>query len=239
MTDPLQPPPPPYEPPPPGPPVGDSPLGNPWDRRDELGFGNALIETIKLFVVNPTEGFAQTRRQGDFASPLLFAVIIGWVCAVIGQIWSLMFQSTWMSFMPPEFQQQMGAAAVGAGAQFLISVILAPIFIAIAAFIWSGILHVFLMILGAASEAGFEGTFRAYSYSAVASLAQVIPIIGGLIALFWLIVLQVIGISTLHRTSTGKAAAAVLLPIALCCLCGILVAVMLGASIAGALSSAQ
>ncbi len=255
MTDPGS-----YPPPPPGPPPGDlyggppayggpppsgppfaGPAPLPWEDRQRLGFFPALIETIKLLVTKPAEAFARARESGDYLSPILFAVIVGWVMTIIGQMWSLLFQSSWIAMLPPEMRDQIGPMMATGGASFLIAVILAPVFILIGLFIWSGILHLFVMMLGAhkQSSSGFEGTFRAVSYSYVSSLAQVIPLVGGLIALVWNIVLMVIGLVRMHRTTQGKAVGAVLLPIALCCVCVIVVMIFAIGSLAAAFSNMQ
>lgn len=228
----------PGEPPPGAPPPAAAPL--PWEDRQRLGFVNALIETIKLLVTAPGEAFRRVREKGDFVGPLLFAVIIGWAMAIVGQIWSLMFQSTWISFLPPEMRDQIGPMLAGSAVGFIVTVILAPVLVTVGLFIWSGIVHLFLMLVGGTgnSTAGFEGTFRAASYAQVASLAQIVPILGGLIALVWGIILQAIGLATLHKTSQGKAAAAVLLPLVLCCVCAGVVVALVGASVIAALSQA-
>gem|GEM_PF-2831126 len=43
---------------PPPPPVGD----NPWERREELGLGKALIETVKMVITNPVGLFSSIRK---------------------------------------------------------------------------------------------------------------------------------------------------------------------------------
>ena len=68
---------------------------------------------------------------------------------------------------------------------FVATVILAPILVIVILFIWSGIVHLCLMLVGGtgSSTSGFEGTFRAISYAQVASLAQIVPVAGGLIGI--------------------------------------------------------
>lgn len=257
MTDPgsthTPPPEPPAPPAPPAPPSGDlygGPPGGPpaatlaplpWEDRQRLGFFPALFETVKLLVTSPTEAFARARESGDYMSPILFAILIGWVMAIISQIWNLLFQSTWVSMMPAEMRGELGPMMATSGASIIGAVILAPVFILIGLFIWSGILHLFVMMLGGHKESssGFEGTFRAVSYSYVSSLAQVIPFAGGLIALVWNIVLQVIGLVRMHRTTQGKAAGAVLIPIGLCCVCVIVLVIFAIGTMAAAFENMQ
>jgi hypothetical protein len=197
------------------------PGGNPWEQRDSLGFGQAFIEGVKAFIFNPGAAFDQTRRTGDFAGPLIFAVLLGWIGAIFGQLWNLVMQGSMMSMMPAEFQDQMGLYMMGGGGSLLMTMVLAPIFCVIGLFIGTAIMHVCLMVVGglSASQSGFEGTFRVLSYSSVAQLANVIPLLGGLVGLVWTIVLFVMGSVRLHSTTQGKALAAALIPVILCCVC--------------------
>ena len=66
-------------------PTAGGATGNPWDRRSERGFVAALVDTVKLFVTAPGQAYAQTLEKGDFAGPLIFAVIVGWIGTAIGQ----------------------------------------------------------------------------------------------------------------------------------------------------------
>jgi hypothetical protein len=87
------------------------------------------------------------------------------------------------------------------------------------------------------SDTGFEGTLRSLAWSSTAQLGQLVPFAGGLIALVWGIVLQTLSLATFHRTTQGKALAAVLTPILLCCVCIALFAASLVALVAGGLAS--
>jgi hypothetical protein len=46
----------------------------------------------------------------------------------------------------------------------------------------------------------------------------VIPFLGGLIGAVWALVITIIGLAQAHGTSGGRAAAAVLVPLGVCCL---------------------
>ena len=241
MSEPGYPPPPSEPPPPPGDLYGGPPPGGaavaplPWEDRERRGFFPALIETVKLLITSPTAAFARARESGDYLSPILFAVLVGWVMGVIGQLWGLLFQGAWLSMFPAEMRDQMGPMAASSAVTFIITLVILPVLIVIGLFIWSGIVHLCLMMLGGhkQSTSGFEGTFRSISYSYVASIAQVIPVFGGFIAVVWQIVLEVIGLVRMHRTSQGKAVGAVLIPIVLCCVCaGVVVALFIGSIMA-------
>ena len=86
--------------------------------------------------------------------------------------------------------------------------------IAVSVFIGSGILHVMLLILGGAAR-DFEATFRVVCFAEAPYIIGLLPFCGQFIAGVWWIVLCIIGLVHAQRTSGGKAAAAVLLPIVL------------------------
>lgn len=237
MSEPYNPP---TAPPPSGPPAYGRP-GLPWDREKS---GNALVDTAKKLITAPGEAFAEVREKGDYMSPVLFAVILGTVGAVFGQIWNLVFggaMNAWMiGMMPPEMRDQMAEAMAPTVAGVVFGIVLAPIFVLIGVFVGGAIYHLFLLLVGGTKEstAGFEGTVRSVSYASVAGLAQIIPFAGPIIAIVWGVVLNVIGLSRIHRTSTGRSLAAVLLPWVLCCICIAILVVTMGAAIGAAIAGA-
>ena len=215
--------------------------GNPWERRDELGASQGFLEALKLFIVSPKEAFAQTRLLRDYGSPLLFAIILGWVGILVGKVWETLFGLSVLSAFPPELQEQIPFLVGGSTIGIVLSLILAPIYIVVALFIWSALLHLCLVLVGGLKEskAGFEGTFRVVSYSTVGQLGSFVPFFGGFIVLVWSIVLGVIGITSLHKSSQGQAIAALLIPLALCCLCVFFFVMTLGAGLMAAFGAAS
>lgn len=250
MNQPLDPPSPPAgqppasPPPPGGPPAGGRP-GLPWELAKDF---NALLETAKLLITAPGQAFARAREKGDYASPLLFAVIFYVIGAIFQQFWQLLFgPASWMRYMnqmgdvPPEVREMLrGLGATPGPVALVFGVILAPIIGIIVLFVISAIVHLVLQLIGGLREstAGFEGTFRVLSYGQIAQIATVVPIAGGLIAFVWGLVLYVLGLSSLHRCSQGQALAAVLIPLAVCCICVILAMVLFAGSIAAMLGAA-
>jgi hypothetical protein len=209
---------------PPPPSGGGGRQGNPWENREELGFLQGLIEGVKAFVTAPGATFSETFKSGDMASPLIFAVILSTAMALVGQIWAMMFGASLLAALPipPEAEGMLGMLAVGSGFSIISVFIITPIFTAIGVFIGGAILHLMLMMVGGlnSSDAGFEGSMRTVAYgSSVGQLAQIVPIIGGLVSMVWTVTLLVIGAMRLHDTTQGKAITAVLLPVVLCCVC--------------------
>jgi hypothetical protein len=178
-----------------------------------------FIAAVQAVVLRPVDFFRGILRQGDFINPLIFAIICYEVAAILGGLLRLV---------------GIGATNQGFGG-FIASIILAPIFAAIGLFIGAGILHLLVMLIVGSRNSGFEATFRVGAYAAVTSLVSWIPFIGGILALYG-IYLAIVGIREMHNTTTGKAALVVLIPVAVALVIGLVLAVVIGAMIFGALS---
>ncbi len=209
----------------------------PWEDRGVSSF-DALLQTVKLLAVNPGEAFRRMPLAGGVGRPLFYAIVIGWISIAFGVFWNVLLQGMWLPFMKSaEDLAGMGAAyglTVGWG---LLMVVLAPLFVIIGVFIAAAVLHVMLMILGGA-ESGFEATVRVVCYTQTAQLAGIVPLCGGIVALIWTVVLYVIGLSTAHRTSPGRALVAVLLPAVMCCIVAVVFTLVIG-GLAGLAASQQ
>jgi hypothetical protein len=99
-------------------------------------------------------------------------------------------------------------------------IILSPIFTLIKMFLVAGVLHVVLLMFQAGGR-GFGATLTVVAYSQGVFLVAAVPQCGGLIAMIWQLVILIVGLAAVHRTTTGKSAAAVLLPgvLCICCAC--------------------
>lgn len=199
----------------------------PWEDPERSAF-DGLFETVKLLAFAPGEAFRRMPVSGGIGRPLFYAIVLGWVSIAAAVFWNVLLQGVSLPFM----QSMEDVAGMGAMYGFtigwaLLMVVLAPLFVIIGVFIAAAILHLMLLMLGGADN-GFEATVRVVCYVQTAQLAGIIPFCGGIIALVWTVVLYVLGFSTAHRTSQGKALVAVLLPVVLCCVFTVFVAVLAG-----------
>lgn len=200
------------DPPPPG---AEGPVRGDcaWERRRSWLDLPALLEMVRAVLIEPGDTFRRMRLTG-LGPPLLFALLTGTLVAVAGLFWNLAFQSlgVWQSrFALEEYTLSTGLLVAAAVAS--------PLLVILATFVSAGILHLCLMLTGGARN-GFEATFRVYAYVYGATvLFQLLPCCGGLIYLVWSIVGQTIGLVEMHRTTTGRALLAVLLPLILCFSC--------------------
>lgn len=209
----------------------------PWEDPNR-SFFDGLFETVKLLALNPSEAFRRMPVTGGIGRPLFFAIGVGWVSIAVAVFWNVLFQGMWMPFMESmDDMAEMGAMTGFTIGWAFVMVVIAPLFIIIGVFIAAAILHLMLMIVGGASS-GFEATVRVVCYTYTAQLAGMVPFCGGLIASVWSVVLYVMGFSIAHRTTQGKALVAVLLPIVICCVMGVVVLMIVG-GIAGLAAATQ
>jgi hypothetical protein len=182
----------------------------------------ALVDTTQQVLLHPREFFTQMPVSGGVGSPLLYAVILGYLGLVATTLYGLVFNSligpSLHRFGPRtadlERLQALFEGWVGAVAQLVTG----PLWIVVGAFVGAGILHVILLVLGGATR-DFEATFRVVCYGHALNILAVLPFCGTFLAVGWWIVTATIGISVVHRTSTLTALCAVLLPVFVCCCC--------------------
>ncbi len=214
--------------PPPPPAPSAQPL--PWE---EPGYPplEALYESAKLVLLQPRQAFSRMSQEVSLGKPVVFAVIFGWVGAIAAQLYQLVFRSTLASLVPPLFAKK---DLVFSQVFSFVFTLTAPIWVLIGLGILTLVLHLFLLVFGAANR-GLETTFRVLAYTEAAQIFQLIPVFGSLIGMLWWLFVAIPGLAAAHHSSTGRAAAAVLTPVALCCVCLVALLVLLGAGLVAAL----
>ena len=198
----------------PPPPPAPSPI--PWEDPGRVGFVDRFVETVKLLATAPAEAFARMPTAGGIGQPLFFAIVVGWIGIAVYSVWMLLLGGMSLPFLD---QVDLGAAGAMFGLSsglMVVFLVLAPLLIVVGVFIQAAILHLMLMLVGGANQ-GFEATARVCSYAQASQLAQIIPFCGGLLSAIWSVVLLIVGLSTAHGITRGKAALAVVLPVVVCC----------------------
>jgi len=204
-------------------PSAATPTGLPWENRETLGFGSALLATITMVLTRPTEAFTVMKRNGGFGDPLLYTVILGTIGGVVSFFFSMIGQSMGFGTGDGGF-----SLLLGAGGGTAVMLIFLPVMIAVGTFVWSGVIHLCLMVLGSAKQS-YETTFRVVAYGGgSANVFQLVPLCGGMIAGIYALVLYCIGVARAHEIDTGRAVAAVLLPLVVCCGAGFVLLMMIG-----------
>jgi hypothetical protein len=215
-------------PPPIEPPSSPPPEVIPWEQPGRPWAG-ALIETVRLLVTSPRAAYERVPVRGDVLRPILFALILGWFGLVLSSMWELTLGNAMRGIMP----RPPGDAATPPRVLYFAMMLLGPLVAACVLLLSSALMHVALLLVGGARN-GFVATLRAASYAQAANVGMILPFCGGLLATVGLVVLEVIGLSVLHRISLGKAILGVLLPAVACCACVATLAAMFGAALMAA-----
>jgi hypothetical protein len=200
-----------------------------WERRKEIGWIKAYWATVKQSLFDPMKFFESVPAQGGLESPLIYGMISICVGIIFTALYQLLFQSFGFFFqllVHRTKEMVLGAGLYGTIA--LVMVLSSPIQAFIHLFLYSGILHLFVMMVGG-NKKGFEATFRAFAYSQGMQLFQVVPFVGPLAGLIWFFILYIQGLKKLQSCSNGQAAAAAFLPLVLCC--GLMFILILGIAV--------
>ncbi len=189
-----------------------------WEQREQVGFFKGFWESLKLSMLEPSRFFDSVPVGGNYSSPLIF----GMICISLGVFFSTIYQLFFQGFgallqhfvgLPVKEVLLNASFSMFIGIGLLIA---APISSLINLFLYSGIYHLFLLLLGSGKNR-YEATFRVYAYSQGPQLLQLIPLVGFLAAFIWQYVILVIGFKKLQQASTGQALGAALLPLVLIC----------------------
>jgi hypothetical protein len=198
----------------PPPPAGGEPAVTPlpWEQPGYPAL-EGLYETAKLVLTSPGQAFARMSPTGSLGRPLLYAVIFGWVGIIAGQAYNIAFRSAMQNLIPGMNRGFHLPLAVS-----ITMMVLAPLFVLIGVFVWSAIVHLFLMLVGGATT-GFASTVRVVCYAGTVQVLQIVPFCGWLIGFVWAMFLYIIGLAIAHRTTQGKAAVGALGCPLTCCAC--------------------
>lgn len=195
----------------------------PWERRKELGFFPALVQTWVEATLRPTEFFSKLAPGGGIGPAFGYAVIVGSIGSIFSSLWMRLYEGA-LGFPQGGVHAPLGLQLIGV-----------PFAIAVGLFIGAAILHVGCMVFGCASR-GFDTTFRVLSYSVGPLILGVLPFCGSFAGFVWTVVLVVIGVTHVQQTTTGRAVGAVILPLLLpiACACALALFLGMGAALIGA-----
>ncbi len=183
--------------------------------------GQSFVGTVREMVTRPAGFFRGIARRGDYANPLIFALICTVISTAIGGFLGILYATLGI-----------GGTGVGeAAGAFVASMFFTPIILAIGLFVGAGILHLLVALIIKPAETGFESTFRVVSYTNVTELVAWVPVIGPLVAAVGSVMLAIIGVREVHETTTGKAALVVLIPAAVALLVVLFLIVVVGVAI--------
>ncbi len=174
-----------------------------FDLTDPL---RSFVETTVQVVRQPASFFAQLPRRAGYLNPAVYAI----ACIVISALLSLI---TYLVTGVPPVANIFGLTDPASSPEVLILLdTLGSSLLGI--FLGAAVTHVAVRIVVGHENSGLQATFRVMAYSAALLLLDWIPYVGWVFTLYSIYV-TVVGIREVHRTTTGKAVGAVLLPLLL------------------------
>jgi hypothetical protein len=210
-----------------GPPPSEPLNLPPWEDRGRYTLLTGFLETIRLVMMEPRTFFKDHPVRRNILPPVLFALLMGVLGAVVEWSWSRVFSDlqssldTLLGQYETSGQQGVSPALI----EFLekqgetLGMLISPLTVLIMLFVLTGLIHLGVMFATKNRDRGFEATLRVVAYSEALNILILIPGCGGLIALFWGLAVKVVGLRELHGLGTLGALLAILLPLLLCC-CG-------------------
>jgi len=194
----------------------------PWDLPQTGEGPSAFYATIKNSITDPVSFFDSVGKGEGFLRPWLYAVIISIIVFACVAAYQAGFAALQFGTEIADAIKRvvLPSSMLSAPLMIVFFLVLAafvmPVATTVGLFIQAGLYHLGLRILGSAKR-DFSQTFRTVCYSFGPQVFQVVPIFGGLIAGFWVIVLNIIGLKVVHDTTYARSAITVFLPLIICC----------------------
>lgn len=178
---------------------------SPWEDRGRIGLWPGIYRSFLGVLLSPVSFFRGLAPQGGLREPLALGLLFGSLGAMLSLFWDFV----------------LGALGVGGGLNVLASrnsiallfpllMVLSPILVGVALFVMSGLVHVLLRAVRDGRH-GFEGTFRVVAHGQATQLFGAVPLLGGLIASLWFVVVLIVGLREIHETTYTRVALAFLL----------------------------
>lgn len=198
----------------------------PWPPGEDDSVLARFGETWRSATFDPGRFFARVPRDGGTGAALLYYLVVGVLVAGATLFWDALSLQTG-TFSQSGLAAELGVQAVSPVVRFFF----APLVLLVTLFVGAAVSHMILSLFDGTRH-GFGTTVRVFAYAYSPGLFGVIPLLGGLVGSFWMLVLLIIGLREAQDTAGWKAAVAVLLPFVL--LLGLFMVALLMLAAAGA-----
>jgi hypothetical protein len=196
----------------------------PWPPAEGVPALDALGGTWKSATFEPGRFFAHVPRDSGTGAAILYYLVIGILVAGASLLWDMLAGTMGMG--------QDVVIADGPEISPVVGFLLSPLLLLIGLVLAAGVTHAVLLLLRGATH-GFDTTLRVFCYAYSPMLFGVIPFVGTVAGVIWMLVLAVIGLAAAHTIDRWKSALAVLLPFVI--LMGLVVAVLAAVLATGAI----
>jgi hypothetical protein len=182
----------------------------PWPPGDSDTVVDAWARTWQGASLTPRSFFSLMPREGSLGAAVLYYLSIGIAVAGAQLFWSM---AGGADDMP--MATTVGATDAIAPWSPLIEFLTAPVILLLSLFIAAGATHLLLKVLGGTQrgDGSYGTTARVFAYAYSPNILGIIPVIGVVAGFVWMVVVAIVGVREAHRTTTGRASAAVLVPL--------------------------
>lgn len=186
----------------------------PWENRSEIGLWRGILQTFMAVLFSPRAFFSNKAFKNGIWDTLAFGIL--------ADSFGIMFKMFWCFLVFAGVQLSLGDYIFGQalfshftlGLVFIITMSVIPILVTLNIFVWSGILHLLLLVVRGGGN-GYMATFNVVSYSQAAQAFNLAPFVGGWIGWIWRTIIQIIGLREIHNTSYLRIITAFLIPLLL------------------------
>jgi len=186
---------------------GETRPATPWARRGEIGLIRGWWDTTKMILFSPGDFYARFSAPG-FSESWKYAALT----VLFGNIFAAAYNLAQYAIFPQPGTSvaemigfTVGYIAVGPTLGTIINAV-----------IYAALIHVALWLIEP-NRRDYATTRDAFFFSNAAAFWLIVPLAGGFVFWVWQIVVMVIAVRHVQRTTTGRAAIAVLWPVVLFC----------------------
>jgi predicted Zn finger-like uncharacterized protein len=187
-----------------------------WERVDS-GYPRAFFQTFLDVLARPKAFFSAMPVGQGMVKPLFFFLIIVQAVALSQAFWQF------LGIIPPS----MITEDLDRSLQVALALVLYPLEACVFLFLDTAINHFFLRLFKADTK-GFEGTFRAETYSAAPMLLMIVPYIGLPLAMIGVVVYKFLGLRHVHGATSKQVLAVLVLPMLLAMTVAIVLTLLTG-----------
>lgn len=167
--------------------------GPPWEKKHELGFFVAFVETIKAFLLHPANTFSVMRRVSRISDALVYTVAI----QVFTFLWTFAISGADPAIMLPQDQELLDLLRLPDNFS-QIMVLIYPLSVMLLQFILAYSFHTAMRWRNLQTY-DFSLVFRIFAYaSGTASLLLMFPVLGGLLSMGMTIYIAYVGLRTIY-----------------------------------------
>lgn len=175
----------------------------PWPPSADESVFDAWGRTWSGSALAPRRFFSALPPVGSLGAAVLYYLSIGIPVAGVQLFWTMLRGGTG--------EEIVGTASLGQWAP-LLDFLLSPVYLLVSLFLSAGVVHLLLKLFGAAGG-DYRMTTRVFAYAYSPQILGIVPVVGPIAGFIWMVVIAIIGVREAHRTTTGRVAAAILIPL--------------------------